>query len=71
MGSPTPWISRNPGTGALTQITGGLLPANASPHGLAFLPASAAVPGALNLPFALLGLGLLALPLCARRRKAQ
>ena len=51
-----------------TQITG-LFPANASPHGLAFLPAAAAVPE--PRPFALLGLGLLALPFCARRRSGR
>ena len=53
-------------SGLSTPITTGLLPTGANPHGLAFLPA-AAVPEAP--PAALLGLGLLALPLCARRRR--
>ena len=59
----------NLSTGLSTPITTGLLPTDANPHGLGFLPAAVAVPEAS--PLALLGLGLLALPYCARRRKAQ
>ena len=58
-------------TGIATSISTGLFPANASPHGLGFLPAAAVPEASTTISFGLLlALGLSGLTVAARKKKA-